>query len=244
MTLRFLFLLLALLLPLSLKAGEEPKPDDLISVSLSTEGWVQAAAARVTVGVNAAVVGEKASGTREAMLKAVQQLAPKADWRLTSFNRSQDPTGLEQWYAIFEARIPEAELGGIHDHAKTLSKAGMQLSVQGIDFTPTLAETETVRSDLRKTLMGLASKELDAINAAYPTRQYRIAQIYFGGVPGMAPQMVTMERKMMAMQDAAVPQAVMASVNGSGGVETSQKIDMTASVTFAALAPTVPGSAK
>ncbi|NDE90350.1 MAG: hypothetical protein EB059_04320 [Alphaproteobacteria bacterium] len=239
MKLSALFLLLALL-PSVLLAGEEPKPDDVISVNLSTEGWVQAKAARVTVSVNAAVVGDKASGTRDAMIKAVADLAPKADWRLTSFNRSQDQTGIEQWSAIFEARLPEAELGGIQQKAKTASKAGMQIAVQNIDFMPSLAETESVRADIRKNLMAQATKELENINAAYPDRKFRIAQINFGGAQQIMMPHMMMKREMMGGSMSAPAMASV--VNDAGGVETSQKIEMSANVVFAALAPVAPSA--
>lgn len=244
MTLRAVLLLLALLLPTMAFAGEEPKPDDVIAVNLSTEGWVQAKSARVTVSVNAAVVGDKASGTRDAMIKTVSDLASKTEWRLTSFNRGQDQTGIEQWSAIFEARLPETDLGGIHQKAKAASKAGMQVAVQSIDFTPTLAEYEAVRTELRKNLMLQASKELETINGTYADRKFRISQISFGGAgPIMQPQVMMMKRGMVQsmMAEASAPQ-MDGVVNGSGGIETSQKIDMSASVTFAALAPVTPAA--
>lgn len=241
MTLRAFLLLAALLLPSFALAGEDPKPDDVIAVNLSSEGWVQAKAARVTVSVNAAVVGEKASSTRDAMIKAVSDLAAKTEWRLTSFNRSQDQTGIEQWYAVFEARLPESELGGIQQKAKAASKTGMQLAVQNVDFSPTLAEFEAVRAQIRKDLMAQATKELESVNAAYPDRKFRISQISFGGAGGgiMQPQVMMMKRSMAAMADAAAPQ-MEGVTNSMGGVETSQKIEMTANVTFAALAPVSP----
>ncbi len=239
MTLRALLLILTLLLPSLAIAGEEPKPDDVIAVNLSTEGWVQAKAARVMVSVNAAVVGEKASTTRDSMLKAVSDLASKTEWRLTSFNRGQDPTGLEQWSAIFEARLPESDLGGIHQKAKAASKAGMQLAILNIDFSPTLAEVETVRADIRKTLLAMVSKELETVNAANPGRNFRVSQINFGGAqPMMPPQMMLMKQRMVQgmMADASAP--MMEGVtSSSGSMETSQKIEMSANVTFAALAP-------
>lgn len=238
MTLRALLLLLALLIPTFASAGEEPKPDDVIGVNLTTEGWVQAKAARIMINVNAAVVGDKASGTRDAMLKAVSDLAPKTEWRLTSFSRGQDPTGLETWSAVFEARLPEADLGGIHQKAKAASKAGMQLSVAGIDFTPSLAEFEAVRAELRKNLMAQANKELEAINAAYPDRKFRISQINFGVMPGMMqPQVMMMKRGMVQNMMAEAAPAMDGVVSSSGSVETSQKIEMNASVSYAALAP-------
>ncbi len=242
MTLRAFLLLSALLLPSFAYAGEEPKPDDVIGVSLSSEGWVQAKAARVTVSVNAAVVGEKASSTRDTMIKAVSDLASKTEWRLTSFNRSQDQTGIEQWYAQFEARLPESELGGIQQKAKTASKTGMQIAVVSVDFSPTLAEFEAVRAQIRKDLMAQATKELESVNAAYPDRKFRISQISFGGAGGIMQPQVMMMKGRMAMMDAQVASAPQMEgvTNSMGGVETSQKIEMTAMVTFAALAPVTP----
>lgn len=242
MTLRAFLLLAALVLPTFAFAGEEPKPDDMIAVTLSSEGWVQAKAARVTVSVNAAVVGEKASSTRDNMIKAVGDLASKTEWRLTSFNRNQDQTGIEQWYAVFEARLPESELGGIQAKAKAASKTGMQLAVQSVDFSPTLAEFEAVRAQIRKDLMAQATKELENVNAAYPDRKFRIAQISFGGAGGIMQPQVMMMKGRMAMMDAQVAAAPQMEgvTNSMGGVETSQKIEMTANVTFAALAPVAP----
>lgn len=239
MTLRALLLIAAMLIPSFAMAGENPKPDDLISVNLTSEGWVQAKAARVTVSVNAAVVGEKASSTRDTMIKAVGDLASKTEWRLTSFNRNQDQTGIEQWVAQFEARLPESELGGIQAKAKAASKTGMQIAVVSVDFSPTLAEFEAVRADIRKALMTQASKELENVNAAYPDRKFRISEISFGGAqPMIAPQMMRMKGR-MAMMDAqvAAAPAMEGVTNSMGGVETSQKIEMNANVTFAALAP-------
>lgn len=242
MTLRAFLLLAALVLPTFAFAGEEPKPDDMIAVTLSSEGWVQAKAARVTVSVNAAVVGEKASSTRDNMIKAVGDLASKTEWRLISFNRNQDQTGIEQWYAVFEARLPESELGGIQAKAKAASKTGMQLAVQSVDFSPTLAEFEAVRAQIRKDLMAQATKELENVNAAYPDRKFRIAQISFGGAGGIMQPQVMMMKGRMAMMDAQVAAAPQMEgvTNSMGGVETSQKIEMTANVTFAALAPVAP----
>ncbi len=239
MTLRAALFLFSILLPTALWAGDLPKPDDVVSVNLMTEGWVQAKAARIMVSVNAAVVGDKASGTRDAMIKAVSDLAPKTEWRLTSFNRGQDQTGIEQWSATFEARLPEAELGGIHQKAKAASKAGMQLAVQDIDFTPTLAEFEAVRAELRKTLLSQASKELDSVNAAYPDRNFRISQITFGGArPVMQPQVMMMKRGMaMASEASPSPMMMEGGMTSNGSMETSQKIDLNAMVTFAAIAP-------
>lgn len=230
--LRLLALLAALAFPLALVAAENEKPDDAISVHLTTEGWVTTKTARVNVSVNAAVSGEQAGALRESMMKTVQGLSPKADWKLTSFNRNQDETGLERWYATYETRLEETELGGLATKAKAAGKAGMQLAVASIDFTPTLAEVEAVRADLRKILLAQASKELDAVNAALPGRSFRISSVSFEGAQPPMPPQVMMMRKMggapmmaEATADMAAPQSV----------ETAQRMQMSADVTFAAL---------
>lgn len=229
--LRLLALLTLLLAPLSAFAGDEIKPDDVISIHLSTEGWVTTKTARVTVMVNAAVAGDKSGAMRDDMLKSVQALSAKGDWRLTSFNRNQDETGLERWYATYEARLEEVELGGLAAKAKSSGKVGMQLQVTSIDFTPTLAEVEAVRAELRKTLLAMASKELESINAALPGRTFRLAQISFEGArPPMPPQVMMMRAGKMA--EMAMADAQMAP---APSVETAQRMQMTAEVSFSAL---------
>ncbi len=238
---RYLALLLLLALPGFAVAAENPKPDDTISLQLASEAWVTTQTAKVNIQVHAAVSAENASSTRNDMLKAVKQVAD-ADWRIINFNRSQSETGYEDWYAEFEARLPEAALGGLNEKLKKSSKAGMQLTVGNIEFTPTLAETEAARANLRKSLMEQANAELKNVQAAFPDRGYRIAEISFGGVSvaGFRPN------RMMAKM-AMAPQAMDASEAGTAApLETAQKLNLTATVTFAALAPASlqPGQAK
>jgi uncharacterized protein YggE len=230
---RLLALFLMLLVPLAAHA-DDAKPDDMISLSLTTEGWVSTKTARVSVQVNASVSGDNSGTTRDAMIKAVNALGD-GEWRLISFNRSQSDTGLENWYAQFENRLPETALNGIHDKVKKASKPGMQLTVAGIDFTPTLAENEAAQAGLRKVIMDMANAELKTVQAAFPDRGYRIAAISFNGMNAMPVPMMNMRGRMMkgatAMMDAPMAEGA------DSGVETSQKIQLSAQVTFAAVAP-------
>src|SRR5262249_6101629 len=145
-------------------------------------------------------------------------------------NRSTSQNGLENWYAQFEARLPEKDLGGLSERAVKASRAGMRLTVAEVDFTPTLAEQEAARVDLRKQLMEKVSDELKAVNAAFPGRDFRVAEISFGGVQAARPRMFAMAK----MQDAAVAEAA---PMAAGEVQTAQKLTLNATVTFAALAP-------
>lgn len=225
-------LLSVLLLAPVAHAEEQPKPDDHVVFDLAAEDWVTTKTARVIVNVEAAVNGANAGNTRADMLKAVDSLAA-SDWRLISFNRNQDQTGLERWSASFETRLVETTLGGMADNAKKLSKAGMQLSVATIDFSPTLDEMETVRASLRTQIYKKTADQLAALNTTLAGRNYRVAEIDFGGetpVPMMA----------MARSDAAPMASMGVSVsNGSSlGAERSEKVRMVAHVVFSALPAT------
>jgi hypothetical protein len=174
---------------------------------------------------------------REDMMKAVSDLA-KTDWRLVSFNRNLDQTGLERWSAVFEARLPENELSGLAERAKKAGKAGLQLSVAGVDFSPTLDEMEAARAALRAKIYKQANDQLTALNTSLPGRGYRIALIDFSGEEGVPPPMPMVARGMMksnVMMGAAAP-APMA----EQPAERSERITIAAEVTLAA--PPVAGS--
>ncbi len=205
-------------------AQELPKPDDRVAFEIAAEDWVTTKTARVTVNVEAAVSGASAGSMRADMMKSVGSLAA-GEWRLVGFNRSQDQTGLERWSASFESRLPETALGGLNDNAKKSSKAGMQLSVADIDFSPTLDEVETVRSNLRTALYKKAADQLTALNSALPGRNYRIAAIEFGGEEGGMP----MPRMLKAM-----PMAMSTNADAAAPVERSEKIKIVAHIALAA----------
>jgi hypothetical protein len=230
---RFLLALLFICCALPVAAEEGYKPDDQVVFELSAEGWATTATARVTVTVDAAGAGNAAGAMRDAMQKAVAALV-KTDWRLINFTRSQDQTGLERWNASFEARVPENQLDGIHDAAKKLSKAGMQLTVADIAFDPTLAEIETVKAKLRADLYKQINDQLTTLNTAFPGRQYRVGTVNFtGGMMPMPPRPMLMKATM----------AVATMAGGASGssddeaMERAQKIVQNVQVVFAALPP-------
>lgn len=213
--------------------AEEAKPDDHVSFNLMAESWVTTTTARVVVTVDAAVAGSAAGGMRAEMQKAVSAVA-KADWRLTSFTRNQDATGLERWNASYEARLPENDLAGLHDSAKKASKAGLQLTVNAIAFDPTLAEIEATKAKLRTDLYKQANDQLATLNSAIPTRQYRISALDFAenGMPVMPPRPMMMA-KTVTMNSMASPGAA----DSEDSMEHAEKIVQQVQVTFAALPP-------
>lgn len=229
---RFLILALATMVLLSsaARAEEAPRPDDRVIFDLSGEDWVMTKTAHVSVNVEAAVSDKNAGTMRADMIKAVNDVA-KGDWRLINFNRSQDQTGLERWSASFDARLPENQLNGLGDNAKKLSKAGMQLSIGDVDFSPTLDEMEAARGALRAKLYKQVNDQLAALNTALPGRNYRIAVINFSGTgdePLLAPMpKVLRGQANMMMATAAAPAAA--------PMERAEKIILNVHVIFAAL---------
>jgi hypothetical protein len=218
--------------------AEEPKPDDIISLDLSAEDWVVTKTAHVTLDVEAAVNASGAGPIRADMTKAVNDAA-KADWRLTSFNRAQDQTGMERWSVVFDARLPEAALNGLTESVKKASKAGMQIRVGSIDFIPSREEMEAARAVLRGRIFKDAADQLAALNTALPGRNYRISQITFEtdiAVP------VRMFRGKSMTDNVALNAIPMGAVASSVAIpeqaqDVSQKLVLNAHVVLAALPP-------
>jgi hypothetical protein len=206
-----------------------PNPiQDQVVLQLATEDWVPTQTARVVLNADAAIQGADAGKTRDELLAAAKKVA-SGEWRIVRFDRSTDQAGLERWSASLETRLPESALGGLGDRAKQNSRPGLQLTVGQIDFTPTLAETETARAKLRDALYKRATEELQRLNAAAGDRKFRIARIEFGGVVPVQPH-PAFERNMAV--------AAPADFKAAGGeMELSQKVTMRANVTFSANAP-------
>ncbi|MDD3372016.1 MAG: hypothetical protein PHE27_09360 [Alphaproteobacteria bacterium] len=211
-------------------AQEEDKADDTISYDIYAEDWVTTKTARVLLGVEAAVSDQNSGSMRADMAKAVNAAA-KADWRMTNFYRSQDKTGLERWSLLFEARLSEADLGGLADDAKKASKAGMQVRVENIDFSPSREEVETARAALRVRIYKDVAEQLKELNAALPGRSYRISQIAFEHDMPMPNALFRVGKAMAEM--ASAPNDGMSGGMGVGQQEVSQKILVRANVIFA-----------
>jgi hypothetical protein len=205
-----------------------PPQNDTVSLSLVTEDWVQTQTARTELSVDASLPGSDAGKVRGDILASVKSLAQNADWRFTVFDRNQDASGLEHWHAVVEARLPETQLGGLSDRAKQSSKPGLQIKVQTVDFTPTLAEVEATRAKLRSDMYKKVNEALAQLNQSEPDRKYRIMRIDFNGPIAGAP-MPKMARAMAAPMGG--------EPDMSGDIALSEKAQLRANVTFAAIAP-------
>lgn len=199
---------------------------DTVSLSLTAEDWVKTETARVSLIVDAAGNGAEASQLRPELLKAAASVADKAEWRILRLDRRQDEAGLDRWQAVLETRLPEAQLAGLAERTKKISRPGLQVRVGTVAFDPTLEETEGVRSRLREELYRKVTAELERLNRTFPDRQFRVAGIDFGEEP---------MPKLMATRVAMAPaESDMESDLVSDGVQ--EKLRITARVTLGAFA--------
>ncbi len=224
--------LLAMIRPAA--AQDVPPVMDEVVLTLMVEDWVETDTARVTVAVNATVMDQNAGNLRDEMLTAVGALAEGDDieWRFTQFNRNQDRSGLERWSAQLEARLPEAQLGGINERAEAQSRPGLNLRIQNIDFSPTLEEFEAIRAELRARIYAEAMAELERLKRAVPDRDWRIATVDF--VNELRPAMTAMRG--MMRESAVFDMAEQAAAPSAGGLAVSQKIVQRASIRLAVFA--------
>lgn len=193
------------LAPLSGPALADDDFRDSIVLELTNEGWVETETAEVVVSINATMRQEQSASVRSDIMKALEKLAPKADWRITTFNRSADRSGLDSWYVQAQARIADTALDGIRQAAEKTSQPGLQISISAINFTPTLAEAEATRAKLRAGIYKDAKAELERVNQAFPDSPYHIGVINFTAQPigpMMAQDTVAYARAPMAMEKA------------------------------------------
>ena len=217
-----------LVAPPALAQAQTVLPNDVVSFDVAAEDWVPTDTAWVTVVADSAASGDDVGAVRSNLLAGAATLAPKAHWVIVTFDRMQDSAGLDRWHAVREARLTAAELAGLADRAKTASKPGRQFRVGVIDFSPTLAETEAVKTRLRAEIYKRAEAELAALKAAVPNRSFRIGGIYFSEVPEPR-EPVPQPRMMAAVQATPKP--------AEADLTVEHKLTLHARITLAATPP-------
>jgi hypothetical protein len=150
-----------------------------VTLQLSAEQWATTTSARVIVSIDAAVKETQLNKLRTDILAKLDHLAPKAEWNITRFERTEATSGLAQIRVDAETRVPEASLGALNEKAKSLSKPGETYRVAAIDFSPSLPELEKIRGDLRNKILNDVKTELDRLNTAYPDQKYSLHDIQF-----------------------------------------------------------------
>lgn len=221
----YLILGLSLLISPVIRADDDEKPLlNTVQLSLSGEKWVQSSTARVVVSVDAVLDKAGLEQTHQKLTQKLKQISGAAEWHITLFNRTQDPSGLEKVFVQAEARLPEGELSGLREHAEKVSKPGEKFEIQDVFFEPTLEDMERTRESLRSDLYEKAKKELERINSIYPDRKYFLHQLVFDGL--LTPQ-PAQSKVFQAQMRAAV-----AAPEADVGITVSNKVHQNAYVIF------------
>lgn len=175
---------LAALMLVSSVVNATPKghmPLDRIVFQVADEAWVSTKSAEVIASVNATLDKAGLAKVRQQMLDNLQHIA-KAQWHITSFNRSQDSSGLERISVMAQARVPEQQLGHVRQQANKVSRPGATYRVIDIQFTPTLEEVQQTRSTLREDLYRKVNAEVERLNKVFPEQNYSVHNINFTGM--------------------------------------------------------------
>jgi hypothetical protein len=158
-----------------------------VILQLQAQQWVTTKSALVNVGISAAVSDQGVEKIQNNALLKLQQLAPKGDWHILSFDRQQDKSGLESIQMTAQARLSQDELGGLRDKAKSISKPGETYTIDAVQFIPSDDEIRAANVTLRNNLYQQAKTEIDTLNTIYPEQKYYLHKIDFTFTPPVMP---------------------------------------------------------
>lgn len=207
-------------------ADTQPLPMNVVQLTLAKEQWAKTTTARVVVNLSAALQSSGLSDTHKTLYSKLGHISDKGEWHITSFNRYKDASGLEKVNAQAEARLPESELPGLRDRAKKVSRPGETFTIGTIDFTPSLADVQRTRADVRQHIYEQANEELARINKAYGSAgKYFIHSVNFSENQPV-PQPMLMKNRMMTV-------TAEASASADAALVISDKVQMRAVVVIA-----------
>ncbi|MCR9254497.1 MAG: hypothetical protein NXI16_00180 [Alphaproteobacteria bacterium] len=225
-------------------AQAEDAVRDEIILTLQEEAWVDATDARLVLSIETAVSADRMAETRQRIAATLDDIDPSASWRTTQFNRFPDPTGLERWRVVAEARVAETTVGDVRGRTEAASEAGYKVTVQVIDFSPGPSAYEAARAELRQKLYAAAKAERDRLNAVFTERGFRLAEIDFVGrmmargagdarmAKAMAPQIVSGRAE--SAQFMAADTGVVGGGAGGAAMAVSRRLVMNATVVLSA----------
>lgn len=163
-----------------------------VTLQLQAEQWITTKTALVYVAVNAAVSDQNIGNVQTDVLEKLKKLSDKGEWHVDSFNRQLDQSGLESIQISAQARLPQADLAGLRDRAKAISKPGETYTISSVQFIPNDDEIKQANISLRNNLYLQAKAEIDALNKVYPEQKYYLYSIDFTS-QAVAPMMKAMK---------------------------------------------------
>jgi hypothetical protein len=151
---------------------------DKIFFQVSAKQWVTTQTALLNVSINATLSNADLVKARADIMDSLNKIA-KGEWHLVQFDRSQDSSGLEKLYVQAQARVDQSALTNIYQNAKSVSKPGAQYEISGVEFKPSLEETQVVRAKIREQLYQQVNDEINRMNKAYPKQNFSVSNLVF-----------------------------------------------------------------
>lgn len=162
---------------------------DKVVFQISAKQWVTTKTALLNVNINVTLNNADLVKARSEIMDSLNKIAA-GEWHLIEFDRSQDSSGLEKLYVQAQARIDQATLTDIYQNAKNVSTPGTKYEVSGVEFKPSLEETQAVRVKIREQLYKEVNEEVVRMNKVYPNQNYSLNNLVFveGGDGIVQPQ--------------------------------------------------------
>jgi hypothetical protein len=165
------------------------RPLDLVTMQLQTEAWAKTTTPNVSVNIDATLDKVNVSQIREEIMGKLAKI-DKDDWQISSFNQTQNESGLEEIHAIAELRMNESTLANLQTLVKDITRPGLNFKVANIDFSPAVDDLEKARAQLREKIYAMVTAEIDKLEKAYAGQKYTIHIINFN--PEVAPVAMAM----------------------------------------------------
>lgn len=166
-----------------------------VSFPVSVQKWVNTDSARVVVDLNATLKASQLASVQADLLGKLKQLAPQAEWHITSLDRQMGASGLLQVHAQAETRLKGQVLAGIQSKVKQLSHPGMTYKISNVDFTPSFAEVQKARMALRMQVYNNVRQELKSLRNVFPGGKFKVHKVNFN--PRMMPGPVANKTMML-----------------------------------------------
>ncbi|CAM2862486.1 hypothetical protein [Legionella worsleiensis] len=151
---------------------------DKVLFQISAKQWVTTQTALLNVSINVTLTSADLVKARADIMDSLGKIA-KGDWHLVEFDRSQDSSGLEKLYVQAQARVDQSVLTNIYQNAKSVSIPGAKYEIIGVEFKPSLEETQAIRAKVREKLYQQVNEEIARMNKAYPMQSYSVSNLVF-----------------------------------------------------------------
>lgn len=165
-----LIIMLLVALPFSVLANCNYNPLNTISYNVSTQKWLSAKDAKVTVVVNATLASAAVSEFSQELVANLSAYAK--GWHIIAFSQVKNESGLQNVKALAQVRVPNGNVAAISVGMKKLTKQGVSYKIANLEFTPSFAQKQHAYAAMRIQLFNEIHHQLLALNKIYQQKFY------------------------------------------------------------------------